>query len=201
MKPQIELFTLLSSNRIFRVCPSKAVVKFCNLRSEMSMQAIHSLMLFCRADNMGYFESFGACPFRVRKYVKLWDVKHFYKICCIIEKVLRFPPHAYNCIYPDKSVGQNVSNVGNLWANSSLLYFRRISFNTSLLPGCKGMWKWGINLWERATNSMISSVNRFGSIEDMRKRFISSICSRVCSNSKNSRCYLVRNLRYWPRLI
>ena len=50
---------------------------------------------------------------------------------------------------------------------NSLLYLRFINDNISLSPDCNGIWKWGINRFDWATNSIISSLHKLGSILDI----------------------------------
>ncbi len=52
-------------------------------------------------------------------------------------------------------------------AKAAVSYLLPISFRTVSLPACSGIWKWGRNFVPDAIQSIISSVSRFGSIEEI----------------------------------
>ena len=53
-------------------------------------------------------------------------------------------------------------------AKRAVVYRRRMSPRMRSEPLWSGMWKWCWNLGDAAQKAMISSVSRFGSIDEMR---------------------------------
>ena len=56
--------------------------------------------------------------------------------------------------------------------------------SSSSEPDCKGMWKCGTKEEDVDTKSIVSSFNKFGSIDEILKRWIPSILSSSFTRSK-----------------
>lgn len=90
---------------------------------------------------MLYFQGLRTRTFGIAEHMKLRHIQPLNEAVCLFKILFRLPTRAYNHVHSDKRVGHHFLYLLHLRSNSAVSYRLRISFSTSSLPDCNGMWK------------------------------------------------------------